>query len=891
MLNEEQITEIIREEESNYRTAEQLADRFCADESERGEFFAVLGRCLERGLLALTKKGKYVLPERLGLLRGRIQGNRKGFAFLIRDDGERPDLFVAPGNLHGALHGDHVLARVIPDGRDECEVVLVAERAQKPVVGVFAAERGYGYVVPFDKKANFDLFIPSDRAGEARDGDTVVARIDRYFEDARCPEGYIEEVLGRDDRESRILSVIRSHDLREEFPVKVQRAAEEVPSEPTEEDFVGREDFRALTAVTIDGEDSKDLDDAVSLEDLPNGGYLLGVHIADVAHYVREGSPIDREAFERGTSVYFPDRVYPMLPRELSNGICSLNGGANRLTLSCMIEFDATGEVLSSRLAEGVICTAARMTYTDVSAILEGDEFARARYGSLVPLFERMERLARLLIAKREKRGAVDLDVPEFKVILDENNEISEIVPYPRKMANRMIEEFMIAANECVAESLFYCELPFLYRVHEQPLAERVETFADFVQGLGFRLKCNPERITPRAYSKLLDELKDQPVRSLVNRVMLRTMCKAKYSPQESGHFGLSAKYYCHFTSPIRRYPDLFIHRVIKAMLHGNVDGEEIERWSKNVEAVARHCSERERVADEAERDVDDYYKAEYMYKHLGDSYLGIVSGVKDFGLFVELPNTIEGVLRRESLPDDDYVFEERRFALIGRGHVYRLGDEVEVTVAAADAFSGRVEFVLPEPSEQSEDAAEEDVSDRYSKARGRFGASRTQANGKNRGKGSFEGFSKGRKRGKSSFGGPSKRKRYGSSEGIFEDENRGEGKLVGFSEGKKHREDSSDGFFGNKKREGNTFGGSRRNARGWFGEAFGDGSDLANGSRRRKRGETESSFGGKRKGRVVRAEERGSTDDSRKRSAKNSGKNREIRSKTIKRTEKFEDS
>lgn len=694
MLNEEGIIEIIREEELDYRTAEQLADRFCSDDSAREEFFALLGRCLERGFLTLTKKGKYVLPERVGLLRGRIQGSRKGFAFLIRDDGERPDLFVAPRNLHGALHGDVVLVRIVPEGRDECEVILIAERSRKPVVGRFLAERGHGYVIPFDEKANFDLLIPSGRAGGARDGDTVVARIDRYAEDARSPEGHVEEILGKDDRESRILAVIRSHDLREEFPVKVRRAAESVPAKPTERDFSGREDFRSLTAVTIDGEDSKDLDDAVSLEELPGGGYLLGVHIADVAHYVQEGSAIDREAFERGTSVYFPDRVYPMLPRELSNGICSLNGGVDRLTLSCMIEFDAAGNAVSSRLAEGVINTAARMTYTDVSAILDGDVPTRARYGSLVPLLERMERLTKLLIAKRERRGSVDLDVPEFKVILDEHNEIADIVPYPRKTANRIIEEFMIAANECVAETMFYCELPFLYRVHEPPLAEKVETFAAFVQGLGFRLKGNPERITPHAYSKLLDELEDQPVRSLVNRVMLRTMCKAKYSPQEIGHFGLASKFYCHFTSPIRRYPDLFIHRVIKAMLHGDADGEAVGLWRKNVEGIARHCSERERVADEAERDVDDYYKAEYMHKHLGDSYPGVVSGVKDFGLFVELPNTIEGLLRRESLPDDDYIFEEKQFALIGRGNVYRLGDEIEVTVAAADAESGKIEFV-----------------------------------------------------------------------------------------------------------------------------------------------------------------------------------------------------
>ena len=724
LLNEEEIIEIIREEELDYRTAEQLADRLCADDSEREELFALLGRCLERGRLTLTKKGKYVLPERVGLLRGRIQGSRKGFAFLIRDDGKRPDLFVAPRNLHGALHGDIVLVRMVPDGRDECEVVLIAERSQKPVVGRFTAERGHGYVVPFDSRANFDLFIPGSRAGGAHDGDTVVARIDRYAEDAQSPEGHVEEILGRDDRDSQILAIIRSHDLREEFPVKVQRAAEAVPAELTERDLNGREDFRPLTTVTIDGEDSRDLDDAVSLEELPGGGYLLGVHIADVAHYVREGSAIDREAFERGTSVYFPDRVYPMLPRELSNGICSLNGGVDRLTLSCMIEFDAGGNVVSSRLAEGVINTAARMTYTDVSAILDGDVPTRERYGSLVPLFERMERLTKLLIAKRERRGSVDLDVPEFKVILDEHNEIADIVPYPRKMANRIIEEFMIAANECVAESMFYCELPFLYRVHEPPLAEKVEAFADFVQGLGFRLKGNPERITPRAYSKLLSELEDQPVRSLVNRVMLRTMCKAKYSPQEIGHFGLSAKFYCHFTSPIRRYPDLFIHRVIKAMLHGDVDGEAVRLWRKNVEAIARHCSERERVADEAERDVDDYYKAEYMHKHLGDSYPGIVSGVKDFGLFVELPNTIEGLLRRESLPDDDYVFEERQFALIGRGNVYRLGDALEVTVAAADVFSGKIEFVLtdaPEPRGRGKQAASSGKS-RQPKDRGQSG-------------------------------------------------------------------------------------------------------------------------------------------------------------------------
>lgn len=695
LFTQEQIIQTIREEDLNYRTAEELADRFCREDRQREEFFSLLSGSLEKGLLTLTKKGKYVLPEKMGLLRGRIQGNRKGFAFFIRDDGKRPDLFIAPKNLHGALHGDTVLVRMVPEGRDECEVVLVAERSDRPIVGEFRSERGSGWVLAFDQRINFDLYIPGGRTGAAHDGDTVVARVECYPTDGRSHEGYIEEILGDGDRESQILAIIRSHDLREEFPPKVRRAVERVPQTVEGKALQGREDFRSWTTVTIDGEDAKDLDDAVSLDEFPGGGYRLGVHIADVSHYVSEGSPIDREAFERGTSVYFPDRVYPMLPRELSNGICSLNEGVDRLTLSCIMDFDEKGAVLSSRLAEGVIRTAARMTYTDVEAILEGDSGVRGRYAPLVPLFERMERLTRLLIERRKKRGTVDLDVPEFKVILDENREIEDIVPYPRKLSNRMIEEFMIAANECVAESMFYCELPFLYRVHEPPLVEKVENFRDFVQGLGYRLKGDPEHMTPYAYAQLLNELEGNPVRSLVNRVMLRTMCKAKYSPQESGHFGLSAKFYCHFTSPIRRYPDLFIHRVIKAMLHGDAEGEAVRRWRDMIEFAARHSSERERIADEAERDVDDYYKAEYMHKHLGDTYPGIISGVKEFGIFVELPNTIEGLVRRESLPDDDYVYDERRFSLTGRGNVFRLGDPVEITVAAADVFSGRVDFVL----------------------------------------------------------------------------------------------------------------------------------------------------------------------------------------------------
>lgn len=648
------------------------------------------------GTLVCNERGDYVYvsPERK--IRGRLQGNRKGFAFLIREDGKKPDLFVPPGRLNGAMHGDLVLCEDLGE-RDEARVLCVLERGITEIVGAFEPAGKFGFVVPDDDRFGFDLLIRQKTPG-LNAGEKVVARLIGEVRPGHNPEGRIIEVLGPAGRTTDILSIVRAHGLREEFSSAVLKEAEKLDRPLGKKDFKNREDLTGKMLITIDGKDARDLDDAVSLE-RKGRNFLLGVHIADVSHYVRPGTELDEEAQKRGTSVYFPDRVYPMLPRALSNGICSLNEGVQRLALSVFMEVDSAGKVVDSRICKSVIRTAHRMNYPEVTALLEGDRALNERYADVAPMLREMEKLAKILMRKRRKRGSVEMDIPEVQVELGPDGEIQRILPADRGIAHQVIEEFMILCNETVAETLCRAEAPCLYRVHEKPEGEKLQAFSEFVQGLGLSLPIRKGEVTPGVYAGLLESLKGDPLYRPVNAVMLRSMMKARYCERNLGHFGLSSTFYCHFTSPIRRYPDLFVHRMVKKLIKGTAPSA--EDCLEETKALVLRCSATERTADLAEREVDDYYKAEYMKKHLGESFDGIISGVTDFGVFVELENTVEGLVRVERFPEDDYEFDQKMYRLRGRTHTYGLGDPVRIVVAGVDQKNGKVEFVFedsPDP-------------------------------------------------------------------------------------------------------------------------------------------------------------------------------------------------
>ena len=659
--------------------------------SLRGERDA-LSRALKaaeaEGSLVRDARGRFVTPEKLGLVRGTVQGSERGFGFLLREDGGE-DLFIPRHGMHGARHGDTVYAAVVGGERgDEARVHAVLARGMKELTGTYYREKKGGFIEPDERRFADKVRI----AGGARavTGEKVLVRITAY-PDGRAPEGEIVRVLGRSgDLRVEEGALIASAGLPEAFPPRALAEAEKAASERVIPGM--RRDFREEPIVTIDGDDSRDFDDAVALS-RTGEGYFLGVHIADVSHYVRRGGETDKEAYERGTSVYFPDRVLPMLPESLSNGACSLNEGEDRYTLSCLIRLDGQGRVLGSELVRGVIRSCARMTYNRVNAILAGDAALREQYAPLVPMFELMRELAEKLTARRQTRGCVDLDVKEAHITLGEDGEV-RLDARERGVSERIIEEFMILANEAVAEFAAGYELPFVYRIHEQPTEEKAAAFKTYLRELGINARFQPENVRPADYAKVLEQLEGKPLRGVVNNVMLRSMAKAKYSPENCGHFGLASKCYCHFTSPIRRYPDLIVHRVVCAVLEGKA-AEAEKLFGSFVPNAAAHCSARERRADEAERNVDELYKVWYMRGHLGEEFEGVISGVTSFGIFVQLENTAEGLVRVEQLPGEGYVFSEERYALESAQHAFRLGDAVRVTVAGCDLAARKCEFLL----------------------------------------------------------------------------------------------------------------------------------------------------------------------------------------------------
>jgi ribonuclease R len=668
------------------------------------ELVKALNELEDEGELVRTRKNRFGLPEKMNLIRGRIQMHAKGFAFLIPDDEETSDVYIHHSDLGSAMNNDVVLVRLEStekkDARAEGKVLRILERASTDIVGTFEDNKSFGFVIADDKRIPNDIFIPKGNTNGAVDGHKVIARITEYPEGRKSAEGEIIEILGhKNDPGIDIISIIHKHGITIEFPEKVLDQAAATPEEISADEIKGRRDLRDEMIVTIDGEDAKDLDDAVSVKKLDNGNYQLGVYIADVSYYVKEGTPIDEEAFERGTSVYLVDRVIPMIPHRLSNGICSLNPQVDRLTLGCEMEITSSGEIVGHEIFPSVIRSKERMTYTDVNKILvDQDEETRETYKYLVPMFEQMEELASALNRKRMGRGAIDFDFKEAQVLVNETGEPTDVVLRERSVGERLIEEFMLAANETIAEHFHWLDVPFIHRIHEDPDEGKLNTFFEFLAGLGYVVKGTGNEIHPQALQKVLEEAKGKPEEMIISKLMLRSMKQAKYDPQSIGHFGLATDFYTHFTSPIRRYPDLTVHRLIRTyLINKQMDEKTQSYWKEAMPEIARHTSERERAAVDAERETDDLKKAEFMMDKIGEEFSGVISSITNFGMFVELENTIEGLIHVSYMTDDYYHYDERSYAMIGErtANMYRIGDEVTVRVADVNKEERAVDFEL----------------------------------------------------------------------------------------------------------------------------------------------------------------------------------------------------
>lgn len=673
------------------------------DADEFKELVKMLVRMEDEGLIVRSRSNRYGLPERMNLLRGKFIGHAKGFGFVTPDEDGMDDIFIPPHEVNGALNGDIVLIRVLKESsgdRREGTVTKVIERSKTTFVGTYQANRGFGFVVTDDKKLNMDIFVTKEDSLGAVDGHKVVVEITNWPDDIKSATGMITKILGhKNDPGVDILSILYKHGIPPEFPPEVVEAAGEVPDEITEADLVGRRDLRNETIVTIDGADAKDLDDAVTVTKLEDGTYKLGVHIADVSYYVTEGSIIDTEAYERATSVYLTDRVIPMIPHRLSNGICSLNPQVDRLTLSCEMIIDQNGQVIEHEIFQSVIKTTERMTYSDVYKILEEeDKELIKRYEKLVPMFKDMKDLAAILRNKRMERGAIDFDFKESKVLVDEDGWPTDIVIRERTVSERLIEEFMLAANETVAEHFHWMQVPFLYRIHEDPKPEKLQRFFEFVTNFGLVVKGTGNSVHPKALQDIITAIEGMPEEPVISTMLLRSMQQAKYYPESIGHFGLSTDFYTHFTSPIRRYPDLIVHRLIRTYLvEGDVSKETTFKWAQIMDEIADHTSERERRAVDAERDTDALKKAQFMSDKIGEEFEGIVSSITNFGIFVELPNTIEGLVHISNMTDDYYHFDERSMMMIGEhtNRQFRIGDEVKVRVSNVIIEESSVDFEI----------------------------------------------------------------------------------------------------------------------------------------------------------------------------------------------------
>lgn len=706
MLLKDRILQFMQEEAYKPLTAEDLAEEMELKGTELAEFWDVLQELEEQADIIRTRYDKFGVPERMNLLVGRLSASSKGFGFVIPEKVTSPedtDVYIGPDAMLNAMHNDRVVVRIhSKQGQArsrEGEIIRIVRRANQKIVGVYEASRNFGFVTPDDLRLGQDIFIPKDEKNVVKDGAKVVVEITRWPEKKRSAEGKIIEVLGqKGDPGIEILSIIKRHNLPTEFPAEVERAANKVPQAISEEEIAGRKDLRHLPIVTIDGEDAKDLDDGVHVERLKNGRYLLGVHIADVSHYVRENTVLDREAQLRGTSVYLVDRVLPMLPQRLSNGICSLNAGEDRLAMSIHMEINQQGQVVRYETFPSVIHVKRRLTYTVVRKILvDREDAVIEEYQDLLEQLEDMERLCRILRERRIRRGAIDFDFPEMKIKLDEEGRPIAILKRVRSLSESIIEEFMLVANETVAEHMHRLDVPFVFRVHEEPEEEKMVKLNNLLHNFGQSLS-KVNEVQPIALQKILGRIAGRPEERIISTVMLRSLKQARYEAQNLGHFGLAARFYTHFTSPIRRYPDLIVHRILRETFQGgDLSAKRRDKLAAMLPQIALHSSERERAAAEAERETVSLKAVEYMAQFVGEEFEGTINGVTSFGIFVELENGVEGLVRVSSMEDDYYLYVEEQYALIGEHtrKTYRLGDMVKVVLTKVNPEERNMDFVL----------------------------------------------------------------------------------------------------------------------------------------------------------------------------------------------------
>ncbi len=675
----------------------ELAILLQVPKDQRNELKKVLDDLENEGKIRVSSKGKYVKGEAKHLV-GTFTAHARGFGF-VTIEGETEDIFISEDDINGAFHNDQVeiIIKSSQAGkRKEGKVVKVLSHGTTTLVGYFERSKNFGFVIPDNQKFVKDIFVPLERSKGAMTGHKVVVELTKYGGDNKKPEGKVVEIIGHvNDPGTDIMSIVKGYDLPTVFPEKVLNQAERVAKDVSSADMAGRMDIRDWQMVTIDGEDAKDLDDAISIT-RDGQNYILGVHIADVTNYVQERSALDWEAYKRGTSVYLVDRVIPMLPHALSNGICSLNAGEDRLALSCIMTINEKGAVIDHKISETVVHIDERMTYTSVKKILEEhDEAEIERYKELVPMFELMAELSGILREKRRQRGSIDFDFPETKMVLDAKGRPIDIKPYDRNVATKIIEDFMLLANETVAEDYFWQEMPFVYRTHEAPDEEKIRKLATFINNFGHSMHISNKEVRPKEIQKLLAKVEGTAEETLISRLALRSMKQARYTPENTGHFGLAASYYCHFTSPIRRYPDLQIHRIIKENLRGRMNGDRRNHYESILPEVTKKCSERERLAEEAERETIKLKKVEYMAEHIGEVFEGVISSITKWGVYVELPNTIEGLIHVTNMHDDHYNYIEDSYEMVGErtGKTYKLGQTVCVKVIGTDRLQRTIDF------------------------------------------------------------------------------------------------------------------------------------------------------------------------------------------------------
>ena len=697
------ILELMKDKDYVPMKAKEIAMIMKVPKNEYNDFLEVLGKLELEMKVQKNRKSRYRIAEKT-YYDGIYRKNQKGFGFVKLEEQE-DEIYISKDNSLNALNGDRVLIEIIEEKnkvkRAEAKVVRILKHEKDTIVGIFQNNKNFGFVVPDDRSFGTDIFISKKDMGKARNNHKVLVKITKYPKDGKKAEGKVIEVLGNvNEAGVDMLSLIKEYKLPSTFPERVLDEAKKCGNKVDKKDIPNRVDLRKQIIFTIDGEDAKDLDDAVKVEKLENGNYRLGVHIADVSYYVKEDSLLDQEALFRGTSIYMLGRVIPMLPRELSNGICSLNAGEDRFTLSCIMEINPKGDVVSSEIFKGIIKVTERMSYNDVQAILdESDKSILKKYKKYIPEFKLMEELAIILKNKRMEQGYLNLDIPESKIVLDIDGKVTNISKYETSFSHEIIEQFMLIANETIAEKFFWLEAPFIYRVHEEPDIEKIQELNKFLFNFGLKIKASKDNIYPKEFSKILEEVKGKEEEKVVSNLVLRTLKVARYEAENKGHFGIASKYYCHFTSPIRRYPDLFIHRIISKYLEENYDVPNywLEEHIKKAEEGADQSSEREKVATKVEREAEDLKKAEYMESRVGEEYEGIVSSVTSFGIFVELENTVEGLIKFEDLGDEYFIYDETRKRLLGdrTNKTYKIGDKVKIRVKNASKMLRKIDFEI----------------------------------------------------------------------------------------------------------------------------------------------------------------------------------------------------